>query len=288
MEMALPVVSLAFVMCSGLAHSIWNLFAKKSDNKAVFLWAMYIPSTLLLLPVLLMELPGVPRQPGVYLSIALSLALNSVYALLLAQTYKRSDLSLAYPIMRGTPTLLVPVLGVVFLQESLPLLGWGGIACLVAGFIVMSGWLQRRDGAALEVKPFLLALSVGLCSTSYTLADKLNLGYLSPVALLVVTNIGFILGLTPSALVSGAIRSTIVHQWKSFLVGAVLSPGSYLLFLFAMSQAQMAYIAPLREIGIVFGVLLGLFVLKEKHGVSRIAASAVVVAGIFLIAVSGN
>ncbi|MEF3303087.1 DMT family transporter [Paenibacillus sp. GYB003] len=288
--MDLPVVSLALVMCSGLAHAVWNLFAKKSENKAVFLWAMYIPSTIALLPVLAIEAANVPPKPEAWLSIALSLALNSVYALLLAMTYKRSDLSQAYPVMRGTPTLLVPVLGVAFLHESLPPGGWVGIGCLVAGFAVMSGWLPGRGGtgASLSAGPFLLALSVGLCSTAYTFVDKLNLAYLSPIALLVVTNLGFILGLTPSALASGSIRAVIGRRWKSFLVGALLSPGSYLLFLFAMSRAPMAYIAPLREIGIVFGVLLGLLVLKEKHGASRLAASAAVVAGIFMIAVSGN
>lgn len=285
--MTLPVISLMLVMGSGMAHAVWNLFAKKSDDKAVFLWAMYIPSTVALLPVLIKEAANVPPEPVVWLKIALSMALNSVYAFLLAQTYKRSDLSQAYPVMRGTPTLLVPVLGVLFLNEALPAAGWIGIGCLLAGFAVMSGWLPKRGGPGLSAKPFLLALSVGLCSTSYTFVDKLNLSYLSPVALLVVTNLGFILGLTPSALKSGSIRPVVFGQWKSFLIGALLSPGSYLLFLFAMSHTQMAYIAPLREIGIVFGVLLGLIVLKERHGVSRLAASAVVVTGIFLIAASG-
>lgn len=285
--MSLSVQSLLLVIGSGLAHAVWNLFAKKSESKAVFLWAMYIPSTVALLPVMWKELTTVYLSVGAWLLIALSVLLQGVYALLLSITYKRSDLSQAYPIMRGTSTLLVPVLGVVFLHESLPPVGWIGVLCLLAGFVVMSGWTPARNRPRLSPAPFLLALTVGLCTTTYTLVDKLNLDTLSPLALLAVTNIGFILGLTPSAMSSGKITEIVFRQWKSFAVGAVLSPGSYLLFLYAMQQAQVTYIAPLREVGIVFGALLGMIVLKEKHGTSRIAASVVVVAGIFLIAVSG-
>jgi drug/metabolite transporter (DMT)-like permease len=285
--MPLPELSLLLVIGSGLAHAVWNLFAKKSENKAVFLWAMYIPSTVALLPVMWKELTSVSVSVGAWLLIALSVLLQSIYSMLLALTYKRSDLSQAYPIMRGTSTLLVPVLGVVFLHESLPAVGWLGVLCLIAGFVVMSGWTPSSSHPRMSPAPFLLALIVGLCTTTYTLVDKLNLDTLSPLALLAVTNIGFMVGLTPSAMFSGKITEIVFRQWKSFLVGAVLSPGSYLLFLYAMQNAQVTYIAPLREVGIVFGALLGMIVLKEKHGTSRVAASVVVVAGIFLIAVSG-
>jgi drug/metabolite transporter (DMT)-like permease len=285
--MPLPELLLLLVIGSGLAHAVWNLFAKKSESKAVFLWAMYIPSTIVLLPVAWKELTKGDIAAEAWFLIALSIILQSVYSLLLAVTYRRSDLSQAYPIMRGTSTLLVPVLGVAFLHESLPAIGWLGILCLVAGFVAMSGWTPTRNGERLSLKPIMLALSVGLCTTSYTLVDKLNLGTLSPLALLAVTNIGFILGLTPSAVSSRKITAIVFRQWKTYAVGAVLSPGSYLLFLYAMQHAQVTYVAPLREVGIVFGALLGVIVLKEKHGARRLAASVVVVAGIFLIAVSG-
>jgi drug/metabolite transporter (DMT)-like permease len=285
--MPLPELSLLLVIGSGLAHAVWNLFTKKSESKAVFLWAMYIPSTIVLLPVAWKELTEGDIAAEAWFLIALSIILQSVYSLLLAVTYRRSDLSQAYPIMRGTSTLLVPVLGVAFLRESLPAIGWLGILCLVAGFLAMSGWTPSRNGERLSLKPFMLALSVGLCTTTYTLVDKLNLETLSPLALLAVTNIGFVLGLTPSAVSSRKITAIVFRQWKSYAVGAVLSPGSYLLFLYAMQHTQVTYVAPLREVGIVFGALLGVIVLKEKHGARRLAASAVVVAGIFLIAVSG-
>ncbi|MCP3773213.1 DMT family transporter [Paenibacillus sp. MZ04-78.2] len=106
-------------------------------------------------------------------------------------------------------------------------------------------------------------------------------------AFLWVSNIGFVLGLIPAALASGRLKRAVRGRWKIVLLGSLLSPGSYLLFLLAMRHAQVSYIAPLREIGIVFGTLLGLIVLNERQGARRLAASVIVIAGIVMIAGSG-
>ncbi|MNI01697.1 multidrug efflux system protein MdtJ [compost metagenome] len=284
----MTLASLLLVLGSGLAHALWNFFAKKSEDKSVFLWAMFIPSTIVLLPTLLTELAQVSFTPKATILISLSLLIQSIYAWLLSNTYKQGDLSQVYPIMRGTSTLLIPVLGVVVLQESLPFWGWMGILSMLTGFIVMSGWSGRIGRSQTTMKPILFALSVGLCTTCYTLVDKQSLAYLSPPALLEITNIGFILGLTPTVLASGRLKQVVRNQWRTMLIGAVLSPGSYLLFLFAVQHTQVSYLAPLREVGIVFGTLLGLIFLKEKQGIRRIAASVIVVVGIIMIATSGS
>ncbi|CAH0119753.1 hypothetical protein PAE9249_02261 [Paenibacillus sp. CECT 9249] len=280
-------VSFALVLCSGLAHAVWNMFAKQSTDKPVFLWAIYMPAAILLLPVLINELYAADLTLTEWLTIGSSLVMQGVYSMLLAQTYKAGDLSQVYPIMRGTPTLLAPAAGVLLLGESMPAWGWLGIACMLIGFVVMVGRKpgQMRDKPS--IRPVLLALGVGLCITSYTLIDKVNLQYLSPLALLEVTNIGFVLGLTPAVFRPGRLMGVIRKHMNIIWIGAILSPGSYLLFLFAARSANVSAIAPMREVGIVFGTLLGLLVLKEAQGVRRMTASAVVVTGIIIIAFSG-
>jgi len=280
--------ALILVLCSGLAHALWNLFAKQSEDKSVFLWAIYAPATVLLLPVLIAELADARYTAGEWLLLGASLIMQAVYATLLSMTYRAGDLSQVYPLMRGLPTLLVPLAGVLLLGEKMPLWGWVGIGCMLIGFLVMVG---RSPGAHPERgfwKPIALAAYVGLCIASYTLIDKANLGHISPLALLELTNIGFMLGLTPAACRRGRLRLAVKTRWRTMCVGAVLSPGSYFLFLLAAGRADVSAISPVREVGIVFGTLFGLLILKERQGARRMAAAAAVAAGIALVATSAH
>ncbi|UNK18814.1 DMT family transporter [Paenibacillus sp. N3/727] len=285
--MLLPIL---LVIASGMAHAVWSLFTKRSLNKSVFLWSIMMLCTVLLLPTLITELWHNPLSGGAYALLLLSVILQAVYSWLLSQTYELGDLSQIYPIMRGTSTLLVPIIGVIFLRESLSLFGWIGILFMLSGFIILSGVGSRRKhpGAPKQsLKPVLMALSVGLVTTSYVFVDKLNLQHISPLALLEVTNIGFVAGLTPQVLRSKALRKEWQVNRSTILLGAILNPGSYLLFLFAMQQAPMAHISPLRETGTVFATFLGILVLKEQQGLKRIVCSIIITCGIILIGMWG-
>ncbi len=284
------LISLLLVVASGLAHAVWSLFTKCSRNKSVFLWSIVMGSTIALLPYLIHELWRHPLSVSAYLLMLLSAAFQAVYALLLTQTYKMGDLSQVYPIMRGTSTLLIPIGGVLFLHESLSLCGWIGLLCMVCGFVFLSGvWngRQRQLTASATRKPFLMALCVGVTTTCYVFVDKLNLQHISAISLLEITNIGFIAGLTPLVIKSWEIRA----EWKQnrwiILLGTILNPGSYLLFLFAIQHAPVAHISPVREIGTLFATLLGIVILKEAQGLRRITCSIIITAGIMLIGIFG-
>ncbi|WP_438347504.1 DMT family transporter [Paenibacillus sp. FA6] len=285
--MLIPII---LVIASAMAHAVWSMFTKKSRNKSAFLWSIMMVATILLLPVLITELWRNPLTAGSYGLLLLSVALQAIYSWLLSQTYELGDLSQIYPIMRGTSTLLVPIIGVLFLSESLSVLGWIGILCMLGGFTVLSGVGSRSKPSNSKMqgmKPILMALCVGLCTTFYVFVDKLNLQHISPLALLEVTNIGFVIGLTPAVLASRQIREEWRLNKSTMMLGAILNPGSYLLFLFAMQQAPMAHISPLREIGTVFATFLGVLLLKEQQGLKRLSCSVVIFCGILLIGVWG-
>nr|WP_154895845.1 EamA family transporter [Paenibacillus xylanexedens] len=285
--MILPIF---LVLASGMAHAVWSMFTKRSLNKSVFLWSIMMIPTVILLPVLIVELVHEPLTMPAYALLVLSMALQALYSWLLSQTYELGDLSQIYPIMRGTSTLLVPLIGVFFLGETLSSFGWIGIACMLGGFLVLSGvgGKDAKQGSRKQgLKPVLMALCVGLCTTSYVFVDKLNLQHISPLSLLEVTNIGFVAGLTPALLASRQLR----QEWKvnrsTIMLGALLNPGSYLLFLFALEQAPMARLGPLREVGTVFAAFLGILLLKEQQGKKRILCSIVIFGGILLIGMWG-
>ncbi|WP_145328846.1 EamA family transporter [Paenibacillus xylanexedens] len=284
------ILPLVLVLASGMAHAVWSMFTKRSLNKSVFLWSIMMIPTVLLLPVLVVELSRESLPVSAYALLIVSMALQALYSWLLSQTYELGDLSQIYPIMRGTSTLLVPLIGVAFLGERLSGFGWLGIACMIVGFIVLSGVGSRKAQAGSGMKgakPVLMALCVGLCTTSYVFVDKLNLQHISPLALLEVTNIGFVAGLTPALLASGGLRQEWRVNRSTILLGALLNPGSYLLFLFALEQAPMARLGPLREVGTVFAAFLGIWLLKEQQGMKRILCSIVIFGGILLIGVWG-
>ncbi|NQX45885.1 EamA family transporter [Paenibacillus tritici] len=290
--MLLPIL---LVLASGMCHAVWSMFTKRSLNKSIFLWSIMMISTVLLLPVLLVELWNQPLTAGAYALLLLSVALQALYSWLLSKTYEMGDLSQIYPVMRGTSTLLIPLIGVLFLTESLSIYGWAGICFMLGGFAVLSGLGTRNRSLAGTgsgsapgyYTPMLMALCVGLCTTCYVFVDKLNLQHMSPLALLEVTNIGFVAGLTPAVLKS----RKLLEEWRrnkfTILLGSVLNPGSYLLFLFALQQAPLAHISPLREIGTIFATFLGVLLLKERQGLRRMVCSVVIFCGILLVGVWG-
>ncbi|MFC6649015.1 hypothetical protein [Paenibacillus rhizoplanae] len=108
--MLLPIL---LVLASGMCHAVWSMFTKRSLNKSSFLWSIMMVSTVLLLPVLLAELWTQPLAPGAYALLLLSVALQALYSWLLSITYEMGDLSQIYPVMRGTSTLLIPLIGVI-------------------------------------------------------------------------------------------------------------------------------------------------------------------------------
>ncbi|WNR44065.1 EamA family transporter [Paenibacillus roseipurpureus] len=286
------LVATILVLASGLTHAIWSLFTKRSHNKSAFLWSIIMVTTIILLPYLIRELWTHPLSFSAYGLLLVSACMQVIYAFLLAHTYNMGDLSQIYPIMRGTNTLFIPILGVLFLGEKLSLWGWLGLLGMIIGFISLSGiFTGRQSSQGLSrwetIKPFLMALCVGVCTTCYVLVDKLNLGNISAISLLEVTNIGFVAGLTPLVIKSKQLRKEWQLNSRIIWLGAILNPLSYLLFLMALTYAPVAHISPLREIGTVFATILGIVVLKEKQGQLRILCSALILLGILMISFLG-
>ncbi len=202
--------------------------------------------------------------------------------LLLARSYKLADLSQLYPIMRGTSPLLVPLLGTWLLGERLPVVGWLGAALVVLGVVVVAGGLPSRR--ALQGGAYVGVL-VELAITAYTLVDKLTLAYVPAVALNVLSNAGNLVILTVPALRTREAWREWRERPVATVAAGILSPLSYLLFLWALTQGPVAALGPMREIGIVFGTFLGVVWLREANGMRRILGSLLITAGVIALAV---
>jgi Putative glucose uptake permease len=279
--------ALALVLLSGLVHSIWNLYTKRSVNKAAFLWLTQLIALVVFTPLTIAQW-DMSRMTGTgMLLIFASMLLHGLYMLLLARTYTVGDFSQVYPIMRGTSPLIVPIIGTALLGEHLSTIGWIGVAIIVVGIALTSNLrFKRAESRQTSYMAPLLALAVGLCIASYIVVDKLALEYLPAVVLNEATNVGNSLLLGYAAYRTRAVKSELQVNWRTILLGGILAPGGYMLFLYALSLAPVAQLAPMREIGTVFGTLMGIFFLQEPQGKRRIGSSILITTGVILLAMN--
>ncbi|MEC0089593.1 DMT family transporter [Paenibacillus macquariensis] len=282
------IISVLLVLVSGISHALWNLLTKRSENKQLFLCIIFIPSTVLLLPPFLKELANPNMSAQGYILLVLSMIIQGGYAHFLVKSLTHGDLSQVYPMMRGISTFLLPLVSVLFLNETLSVWGWIGLMCIVTGFVMTSGLIFMKQRQTIPFKVILYTVGVGFCTMSYVLVDKINLQHFSPIALLEASNIGFMLGLMPHIKFKKVNWSGVLKKNAVLIgVGSILSPGSYFLFLLALNLSPLTYIAPLREIGTVIGTLAGIYLLHEKKELVRIVSASIIFIGIVLIGFLG-
>lgn len=281
------------VMMSGFLNAMWNLFAKQSSHPRVFLWSMQVVATLAYLPWALTAFFHLHHTvpPWGWICLAGSALLHGIYVILLSRTYQLGDLSQVYPLLRGVSPLLVPLIGVVILGERFSVWGELGAVGIVLGIGMLGRWgLRKQSGEkARELYTAMIAFTAGLSIAAYTSFDKVTLHYIPPIILNDGANVGNLFALSWWVLRSHGI---IAREWqahpKTIVLGGIVAPASYLLFLMALRMSSLTQIAPMREISIVFASLFGLVILKEPQGCRRLAASAIIAAGVIMLGVWGR
>jgi drug/metabolite transporter (DMT)-like permease len=292
--------AIALVLAAAVAHASWNLFGKQAaeTGAAFFVWLLAASAAVLYLPVVIVTV--IVTSPHLtalnWLFLAGTGLLHGGYFLFLQLGYRIGDLSLAYPIGRGTGALLAALAGIVLLGERPTLIGYAGILAIVAGVVVIG--LPQRMGRQARSLPAIssataaaigFALVTGLFIGCYTIWDKYAVSTLHTGPVL-QGYAGFPLMIavfTPFVLRD---RARLAHVWHAFrpqvLGAAVLSPLAYMLVLVALSFTAVSAVAPAREVSVLFGVLLGGRLLGEGSLARRLAAAAAIVAGIVAIAIA--
>ena len=287
-------LSLVLVLLSAIAHSSWNLLLKQSDNKEVFVWGILAGGSVMLAPLGGALFYYYPIATPGYGLVIVSAVLQILYLVLLGRGYAQGDLSLVYPIARGIGPMLVPVLAVLMLGERIALPAIIGIAAIVIGIYVVSWWgrfgeIWSNPLGLLKNRGIRYAILTGLTITIYTLVDKRGVEYVQPFLYMYLITLGATIGLTPYVLCRHSLMS-IRQEWQKnawpVLASGLLVFLAYGLVLTAFSLSKVGYVAPAREVGIVAGVLMGVFLLKEQFGFGRLLGSGFIVSGLVLIALS--
>jgi uncharacterized membrane protein len=281
------IVPLALVLAAAGAHAGWNLIAKQSGGGLVFVWLCAVADVALYAPAALLQLllgSATVTWAGVGFMVG-SGVLHAGYFSALQQGYVEGDLSLVYPLARGTGPLLSVIAAIVILGNRASAAALVGAGLIVVAILSLTRG-ARRAGAG---RAIMLAILTGAFIATYTVWDAHAVTALhQPVIVYFlgaeVTRVGL---LAPLALRrSGEVRMTWQAQRRSVLGVGLLAPAAYILVLTALTRASVIFVAPAREISIVFGVLLGANVLGEGRAIERMMAGIAILAGIVLLTVS--
>jgi phosphonate utilization associated putative membrane protein len=268
------------VLFGALLHAGWNALVKSSSDKALDTALIHLSGSLLALPLLaLLGPPPVAAWPY----IAASLVIHIGYYVALTGAYNHGDLGLTYPLMRGTPPLLVALASSVVLRESPSLMAWLGVLSVSGGVLALG--LSRH--ALDSPRALVFALGNAVLIALYTLVDAIGARTSGNALQYVVTL--FVFDGWPFALMVLARRGGAVawpyarRRGPLLLLGACASLGSYGIALWAMTRAPVAAVAALRESSVLFATLIGVLVLKEGFTPRRAIATGAIAVGVMAL-----
>lgn len=275
------------VLSAAFVHAGWNFLAKRSGGGAAFVWLFGVISTCLYFPLaaLVVWSQQIQPTPIKLVFMAGSGVLHSVYFLLLQRGYQVGDLSLVYPLARGTGPLLASVIAIAIFGEQPTLLAGIGILLIVGGVVLFTIEPYRQKSSQ-WLKSTIFALLTGLCISSYTLWDKYAVSQLLPPLLLDwSSNLTRTMLLTPIAVRQWPIvKREWRGHWREVVGVAVLCPLAYILVLTALTFSPVSYVAPMREVSIVIGAAMGTQLLSEGSSIRRLFAASLIVSGVATIA----
>ena len=298
---------LVFVLVAGAAvlHVTWNVLLKTAGDPLRAAAVGMVTAAAVVCPVALAYWLAIGRPAVSTGTLALSVAsgiLEALYFAFLASAYRRGDLSLVYPLARGTAPLLAVVIGVVLLNERLGVVGYLGVVALLTGLLTLqrpwqylSAAGRARGGAAG------FALLTGVTIASYSAVDRVGVRGTEPLiyaGLIWASCSVFLWGYVwvyrrwqtaPAALDSEAVDSAAPpFDSRRAGVGGLITLGAYLLILVAFTVAPLTAVAPLRESAIVLASGWGAFRLREAadrtDALQRIGSAVLVLVGALLLA----
>lgn len=268
----------AIIMLGAALHATWNAVVKGGDNKLLTTCMIASIASLIAATVIpFLELPAKESWPF----IGASVILQVVYFVLVASTYRIADMSQTYPIMRGTAPLLVATASVGLLSESLSSFAWLGIAIICIGILSMAAApsIGQRKG-------MLLALVNAAVIAGYTLIDGVGVrksGAPAAYTLWIFLLTGLALAVWAFAIRRREFCRYLARHWRPGVIGGFGTVVSYGLALWAMTAAPIATVSALREISILFGVVISALVLKERLTRRRIMAACIIASGAMVL-----
>jgi drug/metabolite transporter (DMT)-like permease len=283
----MTILALSLVLLAALTHASWNIYAKVAAESRHFVWLFSAGSVLIYGPVVVAVL--FVEQPVFevrhWLALAATSVLHLLYSLSLQTGYRHSDLSVVYPIARGTGPLLSFIGAGLLLGEALTAQSVAGLVLIVGGILLVAGLIghhRRAPGVGV-----FYGLLTGALIAAYTLNDgwAVKVLLISPFVIDFTGNLFRMAVLAPRAWRDRARVALEARTYrKAVIVVSVLGPLGYILVLYAMRLAPISHVAPARELSTLVGAWFGSRLLREDSGPWRIVGAALIVAGVISLA----
>jgi len=284
-------LAILLVLSAAFVHASWNYLAKRAAGGPAFVWLFAVLSGIIYAPVSFLIIYF--KRPTIGLAglffMLVSALLHLAYYLVLQRGYSKGDLSLVYPLARGTGPMLSSVAAILIFHERPGVLAVIGICLVIYGVFTLTGgtrlFKEKNPQTGWAIRYGMLT---GVIIASYTVWDKQAVSGLMipPVLLDWSTSIARTLLLSPYAIRKW---DAVKHQWREnrrYALGvAILNPLSYILVLTAMVFTPVSYVAPAREISILIGTFMGAKMLSEADSKRRLIAAAIMIFGVVALAV---
>ena len=268
------------VLIAALLHACWNAIIKFGDDKLQGMVLLSVAHGLI--GLMLIAIFPIPSKESWWL-LAGSVLFHLMYKTFLTFAYMRGDLSRVYPIARGTAPMIVLVISLIALSDVMLASQIFGIVLVGLGITLMA-WGVFAHGEERALVPYALFAAVG--TAGYSLFDGLGArvsgsvsGYIGWLFFLDA----FLFTVGGVAIKGHAVLPKSVKIWMLGLIAGVCSVAAYWIAVWAMTLAPIALVTALREVSVLFAVLIGVLFFKDKAMVGKIFAGLVIVAGVIAI-----
>jgi uncharacterized membrane protein len=290
------VIALALIMASAFLHAGWNVLAKVSrDTFALMWWASLFGA--LGYGVWLLGTSGIYINSGSWLPFSVSALAETGYFVTLVRGYAEGDLSLVYPLSRGSAPILAAAWSAVVLAEKLPVQGYLGVGLIVCGIFIVSNPIARSESGAgswqmsslFKKKAAGWALASAVFISIFSVSDKVAVTATPPLIYIWWVIAGDMVLWAPVVWRSSRLRRNIEElrtNLRAVIGTAIAMTAAYAAALAALALTSASYVVAGRGFSVVIGAIIGAVLLKESFGYTRILGAAIMVAGLVLIAFS--
>jgi len=269
------------VLLAATLHATWNFLVKNTGDKYLSMSAVVIGHTpFALAAILYSPTPAVESLPYLFTGALLHVG----YQLFLLASYRIGDLSQVYPLARGIAPLLVAAVSVIVMGVSLAPTELAAI--IIIGTGITSLTLVRRNDGLFNGRVVFLSLMTGGCIAAYSLVDGIGareagtaLGFYGWLSLIN----GLVFAVIMRMIRPGIVSKVFSDKRQLALKGGGASFLAYAMVIWAFTMAPIALVTALRETSIIFAMLLGVFVLKERLDLMKVVSTALTLLGMALL-----